>query len=67
MISALHPIATPPAREALRMISMFNKPPLRILDQTMAVITLVDIDKYVFITALCYEDPISSAALNDGQ
>jgi len=46
---------------------MFNKPPLRILDQTMAVITLVDIDKYVFITALCYEDPISSAALNDGQ
>lgn len=46
MIKSAHaPMTTPPARDALRITSISSLPPLHILDQKIAEITLVDNDK----------------------
>ena len=59
-------MATPPAKVALRTISISSFP-FVILAIKHAEITLVEIDKRVLITVLCYWRGLPTAALKEGQ
>jgi len=64
--SQLDPTATPPARVALRIISISNFPN-KILAVAAALITLPVIPRVVLQIILCYVVPSERPPLNEGQ
>jgi len=64
--SQLDPIATPPARVALRMISISSFPK-KILEVQAELKTLPTIPIVVLTIILCYAVPSARAPLKDGQ